>query len=203
MSGPTNYQWVITSTNYDGTAAPKYLKFDGVDDYLNLPYMGLYANGSASAVVGVQTNSTTTYDCIVAERSASAGTTVPMYQFVRTETGLDSDSFIRNEGGVIILNTNGIANVFPSGGAVILSSIDTGYSMTNTKNSTIKATEYYTRSGVVSVGNTTLMASLVGASASDQLNGSIYGLIITKSALSDADRRKCEVYLGRKSGVQL
>jgi hypothetical protein len=40
MSAPTEYQWVITSTNYDSDPKfPRWLKFDGVDDYLNLPYL--------------------------------------------------------------------------------------------------------------------------------------------------------------------
>ena len=110
---------------------------------------------------------------------------------------------IRNDGGINIKNTRGIVGVFPSGAGVILATIDTGSSISNVKNSTTVATEIYTRSGVVSVGNTTLMASLVGTSVNDNLNGNIYGILITKSALSDADRRKCEVYLGRKAGVQL
>jgi len=81
MSGPTNYQWVITSTNYDGTAAPKYLLFDGIDDYLNLPYMGLYANGSASAVISAFLNKKTATQTILTESSNVSSN--PMYDLLR------------------------------------------------------------------------------------------------------------------------
>ena len=196
----TRYQRVNTATDYDTDGFPVYLRFDGVDDYMALPYMGLYANGSASVVVGIAAASTSSYDCIVAERSSSADS-IPAYQILRTESGTDIDSYIRSSTPVS-KNFNGLSGVFPTQLA-ILAVVDTGAKITHTKNSAMSVSDTYARNETVVVGNTVLMASRYGATVTDYFNGNVYGLLITKSALSDADRRKCEVYLGRKAGVQL
>ena len=55
---PGPYQRVNTATDYDSNPAlfPYFLRYDGIDDYMNLPYMGLYASGAASVVVGISTS---------------------------------------------------------------------------------------------------------------------------------------------------
>ena len=45
------------------------LQFDGIDDYLNLPYMGLYAGGACSMVAAVDSVGKSRKEEIVAEMS--------------------------------------------------------------------------------------------------------------------------------------
>ena len=197
MSGPTNYQWVITSTNYDGTAAPKYLKFDGVDDYMSLPLMGLYANGSASVVVAESRNKTGAVKYMLAEGYASSGRSyIPLRL---SDTGVTSR--LINDAGTTVLLTNEINSPADSTPEVI-SYIDSGSQMMLSENSVIKNSQTYTRLNPVTL-NTLTIGAITQSTVTEQMNAAVYGLIITKSALSDADRRKCEVYLGRKAGVQL
>lgn len=202
MSGPTNYQWVITSTNYDGTAAPKSLRFDGIDDYLNLPYMGLYANGSASVVMARDEKSTHSIETYtVSERSTLAN--APYYIFDAKPAGVLSCGVIaRNDSATTIANTISTALSSVSNSTVI-SYIDNGANIKLFKNSARATSSNYVRSGTLTPNNTTIGAFVISTGGVGFMNNNLYGLIITKSALTDSQRVACERYLGRKSGVQL
>ena len=82
MAAPTEYQWVITSTNYDSDPKhPRWLRFDGVDDYLSLPYMGLYADGACSVISATGTTISSASAYLLTEGSSSSNT--PNYLFGR------------------------------------------------------------------------------------------------------------------------
>ena len=201
MSGPTNYQWVITSTNYDGTAAPKSLRFDGIDDYLNLPYMGLYANGSASVITGSALLRQAANACTLGEGNTADADS--LYCISRQlAAGGNLDSVIIRDDATAMLDTTGSSSALADGVASVRAAVDTGANVKLHKNSQLLTSDDYTRSGVVTLNTTTIGAKL-GTAAAMFNNLMLYGLTITKSAISDADRRKCEVYLARKAGVQL
>lgn len=198
VAGP--YQRVNTATDYDTDGFARYLRFDGVDDYLNLPYMGLYANGSASVVSISCLNSNSAQAILLSE--ANSGTAAPIYYLQRhLITSGYVNSFIRNDEATIICDFTD-TNTVGIGVVGVKSLIDTGATIKQWDNSGDYDVVNYTRQGTVTLNNTTLGALIYTATIS-YFNGNLYGLIITKSALTDAKRIACERYLSRKSGVQL
>jgi hypothetical protein len=199
---PEPYQRVNTSTDYDTDERyfKKYLRFDGVDDYLNLPYMGLYGGGSASIVCARDAVSQATDTYVISERSTTD--IDPKYFPSRQLASAGNmDTYISNDAGAAVLDTvgsqfSGVAN------AVIRSIVDSGNNLKLFKNGVLAANDNYTRSGTLTLNTTTIGAS-VSTTTSNYASIKLYGLIVTKSALTDSQRVACERYLGRKSGVQL
>jgi hypothetical protein len=188
------YQRVNTATDYDTDERyfHKYLKFDGVDDYLNLPYMGLYANGSAS-VVAATTVKPSTWSTILAEGYGGMGGLYILARYTGTNKlgTLIQDDNVNKLRELETPITRGITTVF--------SVVDAGSAITHWVSSMLAGSSNYTRSGTL-----TSAVTLVGARPYvDTLNGNLYGLIITKSALTDAQRIACERHVARKAGVIL
>ncbi len=200
VAGP--YQRVNTSTDYDTDERyfPKYLRFDGVDDYLNLPYMGLYAGGACS-IIAAQTAYIQADDAyLISECSNSSGT--PQYCPIRQIFGNGLvDSIVVTDTGSWVIDTNGwMWDGVPS--ITIRSCVDSGDRIKSFKNTEKKDDDFHTRSGTLTLNNTTIGA-IVGLSARLFMKMNLHSLIITKSALSDAQRIQCERLLARKAGVQL
>lgn len=199
-SGP--YQRVNTATDYDTDERyfQKYLRWDAVDDFMNLPFMNLYGGGSASIVCARDAVSQTTDTYIISERSTTDAD--PKYFPSRQIANAGNmDAYITDDAGAIVLDTvgspfSGVAN------AVIRSIVDSGNNLKLFKNGVLAANDNYTRSGTLTLNNTIIGAS-VSTTTSNYAAMKLYGLIVTKSALTDAQRVACERYLGRKSGVQL
>ena len=199
MSRPTEYQWVITSTNYDADPAKfaRWLRFDGVDDYLDLPYMGLYANGSASVVMcGRIPTPITTVRYGLAERNTINSSQI--YSPVRLVAIDLLNSRIRDDTGTDILST---PQKTITRDTFVFTSIDTGSNVIISHNGALFSSTAYTRTSAT-YNNTTIGAG-VWSSVEYFFAGDIYSLIITKSALTDAQRIKCERFLAQKSGVML
>ena len=202
MSRPTEYQWVITSTNYDADPAKfaRWLRFDGVDDYLNLPYMGLYANGSASVVAGVYGHQFgKAYNGrVICESLVSSNS--PTYALCIDKIDIKTiNSYMRNDMGTVFVN---IDMSLHQNSTNIISIVDGGNSIKSFQNAVQKVSATYTRSGSVTLGSTTIGKGLNNGSAEIWM-GELYSLIITKSALTDAQRIKCERYAASKAGVIL
>lgn len=198
----TTYQAITTATSYDSAGWNRYVRFDGIDDYLNLPYMGLYANGSASVVVGrVDTKSSGT---VLSEGNSTNNT--PVYWLLNRDVGTAAiGAYIRNLGADVLIDTRADATGYLNGGIAINSMIDTGSTIYKYTQSVLSDRDAYLRSGTLPANNT-IIGAVVRTSASGYLRHNNYGLIITKSALSDTDRRRCEQFLaGRLStlGVTL
>ena len=194
------YQRVNTATDYDTVGFKKYLKFDGVDDYLNLPYLGLYANGSAAIVAARDALSQTTDTYVISERSTS--NVNPKYFPSRQLAGAGNmDAYIVNDAAAVVVDTVGSAYGGASN-AVIRSVVDSGNNIKLFKNGARAENDNYTRSGTLTLTNTTIGAS-VSTTTSNYANMELYGLAITKSALSDSERRRVERLLAYNSGVQI
>lgn len=199
-SGP--YQRVNTATDYDTDPRyfPKYLRFDGVDDYLNLPYMGLYAGGACS-VIATQTAYIQAADAyLISECSNSSG--IPQYCPVRQIFGNSwVDSIVVTDTNSWVIDTVGwMWGGVPS--ITIRSCVDSGDRIKSFKNTEKKEDDFHTRSGTLTLNNTTIGA-IVGLSARFFMKMNLYSFIITKSALTDAQRIKCERYAASKAGVIL
>ncbi len=200
LSGP--YQRVNTSTDYDTNPAyfPKYLKFDGVDDYLNLPYMGLYAGGSASVVAGVYLQPKATTQYIIGE-TTSASTNSRYGPLLITTNPLLLSTLIRSDSNVEFINSTNISDTLqplPS----VTSVVDTGNRVSMRTKGVLVSTANYSRTSTLTA-NTTTVGALAQSEAEFFAKMNLYGLIITKSALSDAQRIQCERLLARKAGVIL
>ena len=200
--GPTatTYQRVNTTTDYDTVGFPRYLKFDGVDDYLNLPYLGLYLNGSASIVAARDALSQATDTYVISERSTS--NVNPKYFPSRQLANAGNmDAYIVNDAAAVVVDT--VGSVYGGASdAVIRSAVDNGNNIKLFKNGALAANDNYTRSGTLTLTNTTIGAS-VSTTKSNYANMKLYGLVITKSALSDSERRRVERLLAYNSGAQI
>lgn len=193
MSGPTNYQWVITSTNYDGTAAPKYIQSDGLDDYFNLPYLNLAnSNAGVSAIFSadnIPQPAIVAY--ILSEKTTPV--TYPIYGLAYMDNAGNQKGFITDNAGVVKYDTGFYK---PTSLAQVNSIIDTKSNIKNYLNSSQTLSVDYS-APVVATNNNTIFTS-----SADVLAGFIkmklYGLIITKSALSDTDRKRCEQFLASR-----
>lgn len=188
MSGPTNYQWVITSTNYDGTAAPKYLLFDGIDDALL--YDSPYALGSkpsthilaATPVQQISTNRgfltiNPTSTTIYTQRSLS----------VDTVTSIKVDC--RNA-PTAIFSTGTLAGVIRLFAA--------SFGGSKKASIAVNGSAYITYAGGATP-NTTATNSVIGYGLTNlPLGFNLYGFISTGSDLSDTDRRRCEQFLASR-----
>lgn len=197
-AGP--YQRVNTDTDYDTDERyfPKYLRFDRVDDYLNLPYMGLYANGGASIITGRDDLSQAIDTYIISERSTTDAD--PKYYPSRQlASGGNMDAYITDNVGTVVLDTIGSAFGGASN-AVVSSVVDAGNNIKLFKNGALAASDNYTRAGTLTLNTTTIGAS-VSTTTSNYAKMKLYGLLITKSALSDAQRIQCERLLASKAGV--
>lgn len=200
VAGP--YQRVNTAMDYDTDERyfKKYLRFDGVDDYLVLPYMGLYAAGSASVVAGINGhqfgkayNGRIICESLV---SANAPTYAPLIQLYTANT---TNAFISNNAAKILAN---IGLALTQNNICTISIVDGGNSIKSFRNAVQKVSATYTRSGSITLGSTTIGKGLNNGLGEIWM-GDLYSLIITKSALTDAQRVRCERYAASKAGVQL
>ena len=190
------YQRVNTATDYDTVGFKKYLKLDGVDDYLNLPYMGLYDNGAASIVAARDALLQATDAYVISERSTS-NVNPKYFQSRQSANTGNMDAYIVNDAAAVVVDS-----VESASDAVVRSAIDSGNNIKLFKNGALAANENYTRSGTLTLTNTTIGAS-VSTTTSNYANMKLYGLVITKSALSDSERRCVELLLAYNSGVQI
>ena len=155
MAAPTEYQWVITSTNYDSDPKhPRWLRFDGIDDYLNLPYMGLYAGGSASVVVARSMASSLANQSVISEGETSS--TNSMYMLDSSGIAYGSGVFIRNSASTTLLYT--LMDAYTLAPRTITSFIDTGSNVKRYGNSNVSKNNNYTRVGDLILTTTTIGA---------------------------------------------
>ena len=196
----TTYQAITTATSYDSAGWNRYVRFDGIDDFMGLPYMGLYANGSASIVTARDALSQATDAYIISERSTS-NVNQKYFPSRQLANAGNMDAYIVNDAGTVVVDTVGSAYGGASN-AVIRSAVDSGNNIKLFKNGALAANDNYTRSGTLTLTNTTIGAS-VSTTTSNYANMKLYGLVITKSALSDSERRRVERLLAYNSGAQI
>ena len=115
---------------------------------------------------------------------------------------ISSGMFIRNDANVIILDKRTDAALNAVSESVVASFIDNGSSIERYRNSIKASTNAYTRSGTFTLNRTTI-GVLDRLTNAGWCNDHIFGMIITRSALTDSQRIQCERYLSHKSGVLL
>jgi len=192
------YQRVATATDYDVSAHYYYLRFDGVDDYLNLPWMNLAGSNLGTTTIATMDSRASSRDVsyVISEKTTYIPVTV--YGPIYLAYGLSHRVFMMKD-NISLLDTGyGVqadrANVF--------SVTDDLINITQRKNGAITNQVAFTHPAMVT-NQTLIGASNHGGVVGGYLAGNLYGMIITKSALTDSQRVACERYLGRKSGVTL
>lgn len=152
------YQRVNTATDYDTDPRyfPKYLRFDGVDDYLKLPYMGLYAGGSASVVFSSAISVNSGAGHILSEGNLLSN--YPFYALTRIYPGTTNPtSMIRNDAGTDLVN----AMLLPATEKVGVRTLtDSGSEVSGYANSKDKLSVSYAREGSTLSLSTTLVGAL-------------------------------------------
>jgi len=203
--GPFNtYQRVNTATDYDSNPAlfPWYLRYDGIDDHMLLPYMGLYAAGCASCIVAARVRDSAAEMSVLAERDT--GSVSSIYKLLAVDTSRRANGQIRLSDGVTFLNAlESYSDPIAAEAPAILSMVDTGAAMTPYLNGTVGVTKGYTRGGSNTVNNTAVGA-YVTTLTSGYMSLNVSGSIIVKGAALTAKQRKiCERYLANRIGATL
>ena len=174
------------------------LSFDGIDDYLNLPYLGLYANGSTSIIAALDSRTQATNAALVSERNITVST--QQYIPSRRIANDSIDAYVVNDAGTVVKDTNGTTASLRT--KTVRSIVDNGQNINIFKDGILSGYDNYTRSGSLTLNNTTIGAS-ISSTNSMFMNMNLYGLIITKSAIPDTYRRLAENMLARKIGMQV
>ena len=174
------------------------LSFDGIDDYLNIPYLGLYTGGACSIVAAIDSQNQTTNAALISERNLTVAT--QQYIPSRRVANDGIDALLVNDSGTTVKDTNGTTSGLRT--KTVRSIIDNGHNINIYKEGVLSGYDNYTRSGSLTLNNTTLGAS-VSTANSMFMKMNLFGLIVTKSALNDTQRLQCEKYLGRKINVPI
>ena len=202
MSAPTEYQWVVTASNYDSDPKfPRFVRFDGIDDYLTLG--DVFDIGSEGVSIAT---SVILFD---ATKSPIAGKSRATAKGGRYFLGVEPDSFLfashdsappvniaysQSIGESVVLS----AKLGPHGNRSL--SLYKNANLLSTVNTSLTTASYDTTNPFW-IGAYPNSKGTTPAYA--YLKGGIYGLIVTQSALTDAQRIACERHLSRKAGVQL
>lgn len=197
------YQQVTTSTNYDTTASnfPPYLRFDGIDDILNLPLVPFTATDNHFIVVGASIINLASTD-IYAMTNTGNPSTGGLIKIGYSGGGGFLYALRDNAGGLTLCDGAGTST---AGGRNVLSGRKLGNDhilRVNTQNGTNRN---------VVIATTTLNVAGVGArptstnntTISNQITGNIYSVIAVRAVVSDTNRLNTEKYVAGKLGVTL
>lgn len=174
------------------------LSFDGLDAYLNIPYLGLYAAGACSIVAAIDSQNQTTNAALISERNSAVAT--QQYIPSRRVANDGIDALVINDAATTVKDTIGTTSGLRT--KTVRSIIDNGHNINVYKEGVLSGYDDYTRSGSLTLNNTTIGAS-ISTTNSMFMKMNLFGLIVTKSALSDSQRLQCEKYLGRKVNVPI
>ena len=181
-SGP--YQRVNTATDYDTNPDlfPKYLKFDGIDDYLILSGLNILGNFYVAAAVQYSGTAEHVIDSfgaagIRAGLRRSSSKQLSIVDNLATYSSSDIDGGLQID-SVIFRNNN--SDLFKN--AKLVQNFGT-----------------FARSGTITSANIGCDYTATGG----YHNGRIYGLILLSKEPTDAQRVKCERFLTKKAGAML
>ncbi len=186
------YQRVNTATDYDTDPRyfPKYLRFDGVDDYMvyNSPYAS--SNNPSTHIIGVASRS---FSVNLGFLTINPTSTTPSTQ---RSISMDSASTVKADCRnypVAISRTVDIANIH------VFSA-----SFGGTKGAAISVDGGAYTTAIPGTLNTTSTDTAIGKGITNlRAAFNFYGSISVGADLTEHQRHLCERYLGRKSGVIL
>jgi hypothetical protein len=181
------YQAVVTSTDYDTTGFPLYLRFDGTDDFLTTASINPGAGVKAQMFAGVRVETPRSNNSAVWQFGDTTTTATDALLSILTGDG-STDSYRAALHGSGVNQTPRVTKVVPY--TVVFSTLydaaATGTGEISVReNGTVKATGSATDSGVTSFGSQVLYIGRQAA-ATGYLNGKIYSLVVRFGANLDA-----------------
>jgi hypothetical protein len=181
------YQAVVTSTNYDTTGFPYYLKFDGTDDFLTTASINPGAGVKAQMFAGVRVETPRSNNSPVWQFGDTTTTATDAMMRILTGDG-STDSYRAALNGSGVNQSPRVTKVVPY--TVVFSTLYDAAAagageISLRENGTVKATGSATDSGVTSFGSQVLYIGRQ-ATATGYLNGKLYSLIVRFGANLDA-----------------
>lgn len=180
-----------------------YVEFDGVDDVLRrTTSLGMYAAGACSIFAAVRSTTQGTSDLLVSERNdtGAAGLYIPM----ETDNGVAtiSSGVIRTDASGTFFNHPAVITGAFDDTDRVVGHIDTGavfYGWLD--GALVGSPNSYTRSGVLTLNNFSVGATVELTGASGFFPCRLYALVIVKRVLSSSEVDLLSRYLRRKMGI--
>lgn len=198
-SGNGNHASQLAGGVYHTDGTLHWITTNGTSNFYDIPYLGLYAAGAMTSVLGVSVLSQASDQYLLCEGSSASD--IPTYTINREDDGIGYDAFIRNDASTILLDSSG-GSITEGAGAIVISSMDTGSNVKSYISGVVDSDTDYTRSGVLTLNRTTLFAlgrtTTVGFAHVD-----FYGCIIIADAIALAEQKQIEQYMANRSGVTL
>lgn len=201
--GLPEYQRVLDASNYDASGFPLYLKFDGVDDFVQTGTIDFSTFYSVAVFASCRKLSDASQGMLV--EASSAYTTGPDGRFALLAPAVGDTYGARYAAGADVANLNALSVASPNSSVLTM--------IVDASNGTPANRLAFRRNGS-SAGmqaNSTLAAPAAMGSwplyigrrggASLPFNGRLYGLLIRAGAANDSQVLKVEKYLNQKAKV--
>ena len=201
------YQRVVNANNYDTAGFPLYLRFDGVDDFLQTANVDLTGTDKITVGAGLRKSSDATIQAPLSYGDFSADGTPGRFEFLCPSSGgASSISFstwpVDGINGYVTLTNSSVGapiTLTQVGFADLSKSlISTGRLLMRKNGDTVSPTSSYAGTGTGSFGNWPLS---IGArrGLSLRFNGRIYSICILGTLLSPSEQATLERYLNSKT----
>lgn len=199
--GPTatTYQRVTTATDYADIGAPRYLQFDGVDDFLTIGTFNMSASDKVTVCAGVRKLSDAAPGTLV-ELSASAIANVGAFRFLAPEGAVGDYGF--GTGGTIAGVLARSPATFPPPITSVLVGIgDIGGDVSRLRVNGVQVANTAADQGTGNYG--AAYPLFVGRSGGTTLpfNGNLYGLVIRGTEATTPQIAALERYMAQKTGI--
>lgn len=196
------YQAVVNSTTYDTTGFPKYLRFDGVDDFLVTNSINFTSTDKMTVFAGVRDLSTALASIV--ELSAVTNTLSGAFVLYGRVAANGDSAFGLNTGGSYGYRKTGAPAAFPYS-AVISDSLNgaTGNLSTAVQPRINGATPSLTNTGSVGAGNFGNYPLYIGRRGGTSLpaNINLYSLIVRGAQSSAGQIASTESWVNVKTGA--
>lgn len=179
--GMPSYQRVTTASDYDISGFPAYLKFDGVDDKLDISALNLSASDSAMAVCGVR--KTVDATGMVFETSTGVETVNGTLAMLAPSSGGVNSYRAYSRGSSQSVAGTGVFAPAPDRSVItVQAKIRSSYLLLRRNGTDVELST--TNQGNVDFGN---FATTIGGRSTDLMpfNGHIYGIVIRGGTLPD------------------
>lgn len=195
--GMPSYQRVTSASDYDATGFMPYLKFDGVDDKLNISSLNLSASDSVVAVCGLRKMSDAGDGGMVFETSTDVTTTTGSLALMAPSAAGANSYRAYSRGATLVNAGTGVFAAAPDRSVISISSkIRTTSILLLRRNGAF----IYQSNTVQGTGNYGNYAAYIGGRANDtqSFNGHIYGVVIRGGGGSLSEIEAAEVWMNTK-----
>lgn len=193
------YQRVTTSTDYDTTNFPLYLRFDGVDDFLSTSSINFTITNKMSVFAGMRDLGSNTSS--VFELSAVANNNSGSFVLYGKAAVNGDNAFGMNTGAVYGYRQTGAPAAFPATNVVSIALAGNGNISTGVFPRINTNVPSLTNFGAIGTGNFGNYPLYIGRRGGSSLpfNGRIYSLIVSGAATDAATITQTETWVNSKT----